>query len=407
MNKKFYGLLAIFIVAATVLSACGATPTAMPATAMPAPTTAAATAMPAATAAMPAATAAMPAATTAATTASTSTAGKIALLLPENKTARYEADDLPMFKAELTKLGYDVADNMIYSNAEQDASTQQQQAEAALTNGAKVLVLDPVDSAAAAAIADAAAQQSVPVISYDRLITGSKNVSYYISFDNVKVGQLQATALMTALSGVTKPTIVMINGSPTDHNATLFKQGAHSVFDPLVTAGKLTIAKEYDTPDWSPDQAQTEMTQALTALNNKVDGVYAANDGTAGGAFAAMKAAGITTFPPLTGQDAQLDGIQRIISGQQYMTVYKAFLPEANAAADLAYDLATGTAVPATMTNGATTNNGSVDVPSILLTPVAVTKANVETTVVADGFWTVAQICTSDFAAACTAAGIK
>ena len=407
MNKKFYGLLAIFIVAATVLSACGATPTAMPATAMPAPTTAAATAMPAATAAMPAATAAMPAATTAATTASTSTAGKIALLLPENKTARYEADDLPMFKAELTKLGYDVADNMIYSNAEQDASTQQQQAEAALTNGAKVLVLDPVNSAAAAAIADAAAQQSVPVISYDRLITGSKNVSYYISFDNVKVGQLQATALMTALSGVTKPTIVMINGSPTDHNATLFKQGAHSVFDPLVTAGKLTIAKEYDTPDWSPDQAQTEMTQALTALNNKVDGVYAANDGTAGGAFAAMKAAGITTFPPLTGQDAQLDGIQRIISGQQYMTVYKAFLPEANAAADLAYDLATGTAVPATMTNGATTNNGSVDVPSILLTPVAVTKANVETTVVADGFWTVAQICTSDFAAACTAAGIK
>jgi D-xylose transport system substrate-binding protein len=391
MNKKFYGLLAIFIVAATVLSACGAaaTPTAMPATAMPAPTTAAATAMPAATA-----TAAMPA------------AGKIALLLPENKTARYEADDLPMFKAELTKLGYDVADNLIYSNAEQDASTQQQQAEAALTNGAKVLVLDPVDSAAAAAIADAAKAKGVPVVSYDRLITGSANVNYYISFDNVQVGKLQATALMTALSGVTKPTIVMINGSPTDHNATLFKQGAHSVFDPLVTAGTLTIAKEYDTPDWSPDQAQTEMTQALTALNNKVDGVYAANDGTAGGAFAAMKAAGITTFPPMTGQDAQVDGIQRIISGEQYMTVYKAIKPEAVAAADLAYDLATGTAVPSTMVTG-TTNNGNVDVPSILLTPVAVTKANVETTVIADGFWTVAQVCTSDFAAACAAAGVK
>ncbi len=388
MNKKFYGLLAIVMAAAFVLSACGsaATPTAAPATAMPAATTAAA--MPAATTA-----AAMPA------------AGKIALLLPETKTARYEADDLPMFKAELTKDGYDVT-NMIYSNANQDASAQQQQAEAALTNGAKVLVLDPVDSAAAAAIADAAAQQKVPVISYDRLITGSKNVNYYISFDNVQVGKLQATALMTALSGVTNPTIVMINGSPTDHNASLFKQGAHSVFDPLVTAGKLTIAKEYDTPDWSPDQAQTEMTQALTALNNKVDGVYAANDGTAGGAFAAMKAAGITTFPPLTGQDAQVDGIQRIISGEQYMTVYKAFLPEANAAADLAYDLATGTTVPSTMVTG-TTNNGSVDVPSILLTPVAVTKANVETTVIADGFWKVSDICTADFAAACTAAGVK
>ena len=388
MNKKFYGLLAIVMAAAFVLSACGsaATPTAAPATAMPAATTAAA--MPAATTA-----AAMPA------------AGKIALLLPETKTARYEADDLPMFKAELTKDGYDVS-NMIYSNANQDASAQQQQAEAALTNGAKVLVLDPVDSAAAAAIADAAAQQNVPVISYDRLITGSKNVNYYISFDNVQVGKLQATALMTALSSVTNPTIVMINGSPTDHNASLFKQGAHSVFDPLVTAGKLTIAKEYDTPDWSPDQAQTEMTQALTALNNKVDGVYAANDGTAGGAFAAMKAAGITTFPPLTGQDAQVDGIQRIISGEQYMTVYKAFLPEANAAADLAYDLATGTAVPSTMVTG-TTNNGSVDVPSILLTPVAVTKDNVESTVIADGFWKVSDVCTADFAAACAAAGVK
>jgi len=331
---------------------------------------------------------------------------KIAILLPETKTARYETQDLPNFKAELTSLGFDVANDLIYSNANQDASAQQQQAEAALTNGAKVLVLDPVDSAAAAAIADAAAQQNVPVISYDRLITGSKNVNYYISFDNVQVGKLQATALMTALSSVTNPTIVMINGSPTDHNATLFKQGAHSVFDPLVTAGKLTIAKEYDTPDWSPDQAQTEMTQALTALNNKVDGVYAANDGTAGGAFAAMKAAGLTTFPPLTGQDAQVDGIQRILTGEQYMTVYKAIKPEAVAAAQLAYDLATGTAVPSTMVTG-TTNNGAVDVPSILLTPVAVTKDNVETTVIADGFWKVSDICTADFADACTAAGVK
>src|ERR1700690_3175185 len=185
MNKKIYGLLAIFIVAATVLSACGAaaTPTAMPATAMPAATTAAA----------------MPA------------AGKIALLLPETKTARYEADDLPMFKAELTKDGFDVANNMIYSNANQDASAQQQQAEAALTNGAKVLVLDSVHSAAAAAIADSAKTQNVPVISYDRLITGSANVNYYISFDNVQVGKLQATALMTALASVSNPTIVMIN----------------------------------------------------------------------------------------------------------------------------------------------------------------------------------------------------
>jgi len=379
-----YSLLAVLVALATVLSACATpTPTAAPATQPPAATSA-----------------------PAATTAPTSAAGKIAFLLPATQTARYETQDLPDFKAKLKDLGFDVDNDLIYSNANQDASAQQQQAEAALTNGAKVLVLDPVDSAAAAAIADAAKAQNVPVISYDRLITGSANVNYYISFDNVQVGKLQATALMDALSGVTNPTIVMINGSPTDNNAKLFKQGAHSVFDPLVAAGKLTIAKEYDTPDWSPDQAQTEMTQALTALNNKVDGVYAANDGTAGGAFAAMKAAGITQFPPLTGQDAQVDGSQRILTGEQYMTVYKAIKPEAEAAAELAYDLATGTAVPSNMVTG-TTNNGSIDVPSILLTPISVTKDNIESTVIADGFWKVSDICTSDFAAACTAAGVK
>jgi len=388
-RKIWYSLLAVLVITATALTACGSAATPAP-TAMPAPTTA------------PAATAAMPAAT--ATTAAPA-AGKIAILLPENHTPRYETQDLPNFKAELTSLGFDVANNLIYSNANQDATTQQSQAEAALTNGAKVLVLDPVDSAAAAAIADAAKAQNVPVISYDRLITGSANVNYYISFDNVQVGKLQATALMTALSSVTNPTIVEINGDPADHNATLFKQGAHSVFDPLVTAGKLTIGKEYDTPGWDNTKAQDEMTQALTALSNKVDGVYGANDGMAGGAYAAMKAAGLKPVP-MTGQDATVGGLQYIISGIQYMTVYKAIKPEAVAAAQLAYDLATGTAVPASMVTG-TTNNGKVDVPSILLTPVAVTKDNVETTVIADGFWKVSDICTADFAAACTAAGVK
>ncbi len=364
-KKHWYSLLVVLIVAATVLSACGPS-------------------------------------------APAAGSGKIAILLPETKTARYESQDLPNFKAKLTALGFDVNNNLIYSNANQDPAAQQQQAEAALTNGAKVLVLDPVDSQAAAAIADAAKAQNVPVISYDRLITGSSAVSYYISFDNAKVGQLQAQSLIDALNkmNVTNPTIVMINGSPTDNNAKLFKQGAHSVFDPLVSAGKLTIAKEYDTPDWSPDQAQTEMTQALTALSNKVDGVYAANDGTAGGAVAAMKAAGISPLPPLTGQDAQVDGIQRILTGEQYMTVYKAIKPEAEAAAELAYDLLTGTTVPSSMVTG-TVNNGSIDVPSILLTPVAVTKDNIESTVIADGFWKVSDICTADFASACTAVGIK
>jgi D-xylose transport system substrate-binding protein len=240
----------------------------------------------------------------------------------------------------------------------------------------------------------------VPVISYDRLITGTASVNYYISFDNVSVGVLQGTALLQALQGKTNPQIVMINGSPTDNNATLFKQGAHSILD-----GKVIIGAEYDTPDWSPDQAQNEMTQALTALNDRVDGVYAANDGTAGGAIAAMKSAGVKPWLPVTGQDAELAAIQRILVGDQYMTVYKAIKPEAEDAAILAFDLATGAPVPAAAT-AATTNNGATNVPSILLTPVSVTRANVKTTVVADGFWTPEQICTGVYASACQQLGI-
>jgi len=224
---------------------------------------------------------------------------KIALLLPESKTARYETQDRPLFQAKLQQICSDC--QVIYSNANQDATQQQSQAEAALTNGANVLVLDAVDGAAAAVIADRAKQANVPVIAYDRLITGTPNVDYYISFDNERVGVLQGTALLQALQGKTNPSIVMINGSPTDNNATLFKRGAHSVLD-----GKVQIAKEYDTPDWSPDQAQNEMQQALTAIGNKVDGVYAANDGTAGGAIAAMKAAGVTPWPPVTAMTRSL-----------------------------------------------------------------------------------------------------
>jgi len=338
---------------------------------------------------------------TSATTTAGGAGGKIAILLPETKTARYESQDLPNFKAKLQALGFDVANNLIYSNANQDASTQQQQAEAALTNGAKVLVLDPVDSSSAAVIADSAKAKGVPVISYDRLIKGSDGVSYYLSFDNEQVGKLQGQSLLAALKGKSGASIVMINGSPTDNNATLFKQGAHSALD-----GKVTIAKEYDTPDWSPDKAQEEMTQALTALGNKVDGVYAANDGTAGGAIAAMKAAGVNPLPPITGQDAELAAVQRILAGEQYMTVYKAIKPEAETAAQLAYSLLNGQQPDATLLNGKI-NNGKIDVPSVLLTPVAVTKDKIASTIVADGFWKASDICTADYSSACAAAGIK
>jgi D-xylose transport system substrate-binding protein len=326
---------------------------------------------------------------------------KIALLLPENKTARYETQDRPLFEKQIK------ADcpncSVIYSNANQDPAKQQQQAEAALTQGAKVLVLDAVDAASADVIVKRANQQKVPVLAYDRLIPNA-NIDAYVSFDNVRVGKLQATALTQKLkASKASPTITMINGAPTDNNAKLFKQGALSVFQ----SSGVTIGKQFDTPDWSPDKAQTEMQQAITALgNNGFQGVYAANDGTAGGAIAAMTSAGIQpSTRPTTGQDAELAAVQRILAGQQFMTVYKAVKLEAPAAATIAVALSKGQKPPTPPING-TTNNGSKNVPSTILTPVAVTKANINSTIVKDQFWTAAQICTSAYASACKAAGI-
>jgi len=338
-------------------------------------------------------------------TTDTSTAKplKIALLLPETKTARYETQDKPLFEAKVKELAPDA--EILYSNANQDAALQQSQADAAITNGAQVLVLDPVDSASAASIVTKANSANIPVISYDRLIMNAP-VDFYISFDNEKVGTLQGQALLDRLTadGNAGKTIVMINGSPTDNNATLFKKGAHSVLD-----GKVKIGAEYDTPDWSPDKAQDQMDQAITKLGKDgFVGVLAANDGTAGGAIAAMKGAGIDpSTRPTTGQDAELAAIQRIILGEQYMTVYKAIKLEAEAAARLAVSLAKGEPTPTDMTLSKV-NNGSADIPSILLPPVAVNKDNIKDTVIADGFWTVTVIATSpELKAAAAKLGIQ
>ena len=326
---------------------------------------------------------------------------KIALLLPETKTARYETQDRPLFEAKVADICPDC--EILYSNADQDAAEQQSQAEAALTNGADVLVLDPVDSASAGTIVTQAKSQDVPVISYDRLITDAE-IDFYISYDNEKVGELQATALVEKLEadGVTSGSLVMINGSPTDNNATLFKEGAHSVLDDSA----YDIPVEYDTPDWSPDEAQREMEQATTQLGaDGFVGVYAANDGTAGGAIAAMKAGGVDPLPPVTGQDAELAAIQRILAGEQYMTVYKAIKPEAEIAAEVAVALAGGDEPPEEWVNDQV-DNGQGEIPSQILDPVSVTAENVNDTVVADGFWSVEEICEGSFASVCEAAGI-
>jgi D-xylose transport system substrate-binding protein len=328
--------------------------------------------------------------------------GTIAWLLPESKTARYESQDNPNFQRKVKELCSDC--EIIYSNASQDAAKQQQQAEAAITQGAEVMVLDPVDAASAGAIVTRAKQSDIPVVSYDRLLTDA-DIDYYISFDNVEVGRLQGESLTQKLEeDGASGSIVMINGAPTDNNAKLFKQGAHSVIDD----SPFDVAEEYDTPDWSPDKAQQEMEQAITALGDDgFVGVYAANDGTAGGAIAAMKSAGIDpSTRPTTGQDAELAAIQRILVDEQYMTVYKAIKPEAEAAAQLAVALVRGEDPPSGLVNGKT-DNGMEQVPSVLLKPVAVTKDNIQDTIVKDGFWKASEICTGRYAQACQQAGIE
>ena len=316
---------------------------------------------------------------------------KIGLLLPESQTARYEEFDRPLFEAHLATLGdYEV----VYANADQDAS-KQQQAESALTEGIEVMVLDPVDGAAAASIVANATAQDVPVIAYDRFIEGGQ-VAYYISFDNEQVGVLQGEALVERLQADGTTTgIIMINGSPTDGNATLFKKGAHSVID----ESGIPVLAEFDTPDWLAEEAQNFAAGQIGQFGDQISGVYAANDGTAGGAIAALRAAGVEPIPPVTGQDAELTGIQRIVAGDQYMTVYKAIKLEAELAAEVADQLARGETPEA---------DTEVDgIPATLLTPVVVTVDNIQDTVIADDFYTVDEICTAEYADACAAAGLQ
>ena len=326
----------------------------------------------------------------------------IALLLPENQTARYETHDRPDFEKKVKALCSNC--NVLYSNAAGDATSQQNDADAALTQGAKVLVLDPVDAASAGSIVAKANAQNVPVISYDRLITNS-DIDYYVSFDNTRVGRLQGESLSAKLKSNGEPNgpIIMLNGDPADSNAHQFEQGANSAFK----ANNVKIAKQYDTPGYTGANAQDETQQAITALgNNGFAGVYGANDDIAGGAISAMKAAGINPATrPTTGQDASVAGIQRILTGEQYMSVYKAVTKEAQIAAEIAVPVAKGNKPPAGLITSST-NNGKKKVPSVLLTPVALTKNNIESTVIKDHFWTPAQICTAAFKAACQAAGI-
>lgn len=340
------------------------------------------------------------------TSASSSSGGKgekIALLLPENKTARYENQDKPFFTAKVKELCPDC--QVIYSNATQDAAKQQQQAEAAITQGAKVLVLDAVDVASAGAIVQRAKQQKIPVVSYGRLVANAP-LDYYVSIDPYKVGQQQAQEQLKALkaAGKSTPRIIMINGSPTDSNSAPYKKGAEAVYK---QAGA-KIVKSYDTPDWSPDKAQQEMEQAITAVGKgNFDAVYVANDGMAGGAIAAMKSAGLKPGQFfVTGQDAEVTGVQRILAGDQLETVYQPLKIIASKSAEIAVPLAQGKPVPSGIAPDKT-DNGAGEVPSVLVPTLSVDKSNVQDTVVKDGFLKVSDICTSAYKNACQEAGIQ
>ncbi|WP_344951320.1 sugar ABC transporter substrate-binding protein [Sphaerisporangium flaviroseum] len=322
----------------------------------------------------------------------------IALFLPESKTTRYEAFDRPLFEAKVKALCAEC--RVLYSNADQDAAKQQQQVEAALTQGADVLVLDAVDAAAVAPLVNQAKQKKVPVIAYDRLISGIA-YDYYVSFNNVRVGEMQGQALLDALEAKgtrDKGQIVMINGATTDPSSADYKKGAHNVLD-----GKVKVGREFDTPDWSPDKAQQEMEQAITALGrDKIVGVLSANDGMAGGAIAAMKRAGYDPMLPITGQDAELAAVQRILTGEQYMTIYLDIRSEAEKSAELAVAVGRGEKPPA----ATTVDNGTAAIPAFLLDPIAVTADKVKDTIVKDGFYKVADICKGEAASACAKAGI-
>lgn len=320
-------------------------------------------------------------------------AATIALLLPESKTSRYESIDRPVFEEVVAERCPECS--VLYANAGQDAARQQQQAESVLIQGADVLVLDAVDAASARSIAVAAADRGVAVIAYDRFIAGAP-LDYFVAYDATRVGQLQGEALVTAV-GPTRPGegVLLVHGASTDPNVAGLKTG---LFRALEGSGVAVLA-EYDTPDWSPDKAQEWVEGQLTQFPGRVVGVYAANDGTAGGAISAMRAAGVSPVPPVTGQDAELAAIQRIVSGDQYMTVYKAISQQARTAAELAVRMSRGE-TPAAVAH-------VEGVPAVLLAPVAVTREQVESVIVRGGVHGIEEICVAPYTEACRALGLE
>ncbi|MBW8799410.1 MAG: substrate-binding domain-containing protein [Streptomyces sp.] len=322
----------------------------------------------------------------------------VGLLLPSRVVPRWENSDKPMIEQRVKQLCPHC--EVVYANADDDSTTQRQQMIAMITKGVRVLVLGATDNRALRSTVQEAHNAGVPVVAYDRLADGP--VSGYVSFDGVEVGTLQGQTLLKAMPAPAEDrTIVMLSGDPTSANAPLYKRGALSVL-----RGKVRIGRSYDIPGWSTDNANASMTAAISALGpGRIDGVLAANDAIAAGAISALKSAHVRRLPPVTGQDADFEAVQRIVSGDQTMTVYKSFRAEAEAAGAMAVALGRGEqlhTIATTTTDSPTTRR----IPSVLLTPVAVTTANIQQTLVKDGMYTIAQICTPPLRSACEKAGL-
>ena len=333
------------------------------------------------------------------TTSAKAATGFVGVILPDAaSSARWGSADRPFLKAAFEKAGV-TAD---IQNANGDKAAFATIADQMLTKGAKVLIMVNLDSDSAKAVQDKAKAQGVPTIDYDRL-TLKGSASYYVSFDNVAVGKLQGQGIVNCLKakGVKKPRVVYLNGSPTDNNATLFKQGYSSVVGPYLKSTGGTLVADQAVPDWDNVKGGTIFEQMLTKAGGKLDAVVSANEGLGLAAVAVLKKNKLNGKVCVSGQDATVDGLRAVLTGDLSNTVYKAIKAEAQGAADLAVSLINGKTAK---TNG-TTDNGVSKVPSVLLVPVGITKSNVKV-VIADGFQKKADVC-KGIEKLCTANGVK
>jgi D-xylose transport system substrate-binding protein len=339
--------------------------------------------------------------------------GKIGVLLPDTTTStRYVQYDAPNLTKAFEAAGLSSSDFKI-TNAQGSVSTMQQQAEADITDGASVLLIDPIDTGSGAAIEKNAEAKGLKVIDYDRLVLGGPADRYYVSFNNVQVGKLIGQGEISCINawGVKNPNILIMDGDPTDNNAKLFAQGYNGVLDPKFADGTYKKVGE-PTGTWDPPTAQTLFEQQYTAHPN-INAVVTPNDSNAAAVIAALKNKKIPpkTFPT-TGQDAGLEGLQNILAGYQCGTVYKPYFLEAQAAAALALYLRAGQTPPSTLVNSTTKDSTiGADVKSVYTPPTWVTVDNMADTVVKDGKVTgdvtVKQLCSGGLQNACSAAGIQ